>query len=165
MIQFYTNSDVHQEVRKMCESGKTIGSEKYFTFKVKNAKIFVVADQKVKMCDLEALYINWLNDLTTAKKVLKNIPNIEVGLNDYDLYSGIHNDENFEYECDWFDIKCSLYIEQNMSIDSDTNQIDVGSEVIEIDNLQIVLEDRVLKLDPLMQEKIIKEIKKSIEIV
>ena len=119
-IKFYKKGNVNKQIEHLCRTENK--STKFYCVEIDGLTIYVVdnLDKKLGYQELIDLYHLAKKEKAIFKKVLKNIPEIEISFDiwsfDNEEYDGSYFNPNYELEGDGFRINCALDVKDNGEI-------------------------------------------------
>jgi len=118
-IKFYDYKTVHKEIKELCKrSANCTDGTKFYTLKVGKKTIYVVDStrKELKYCDIIKLYEAEKQRKKQVKEVLKNLPEIEIEFDSWDLVDnvnvGSYTDNCLELEIKNFLVTLDLKVEE-----------------------------------------------------
>ena len=104
-LKIYSENEVKQDVKKLCDLNAKCGCGiDYYTINVKSVKKYVINSNKriYTLDELETIYLDVSIERKIVKKVIKNLPDINIEFDDWDFIDrskyGIYENENLEIE-------------------------------------------------------------------
>jgi len=174
-IKFYDYKTVHKEIKELCErNANCTNGSKFYVLKVKRKNIYVVDNtlKNLSYSDILELYKTELERKKQVKEVLKNLPEIEICFDEWDLVDdiniGSYTNNCLEIEILNYLVTLDFKVEEKSKesggFDSaDPLEIDKLGNKIRIYDIKIVREDSTeLELTERDYKKLIKAITKNI---
>ena len=136
-LQYFNASEMksHVEIQHLCDTNTTTRDTTYTTIKYKSKTYYIVSDTPC----FSKIYREFLAQFQVKKSVreiIKNIPEILIGFEEYIEYIGIFTDDNYEIKTNNHTVRFYLHIYdgitiENIRIFSDDDKLEIQDSELE----------------------------------